>query len=101
MALRKPLRTRGRMACRGGGQSRSTFALPNGEGLRRRDKNCQFRKHLKIFGIVRIDSLNAIGLHGRDNLQIEYVPTRYGTATKQSNPPFYGVDWDGQHLKKR
>ena len=32
------------------------------------DKNCQLWKHLKIFGIVRIDSLNAIGLHGRDNL---------------------------------
>jgi hypothetical protein len=78
-----------------------TSALPNDEGSSRRDKNCQFWKHLKIFGIVCIDSLNAIGLHGRDNLQIEYVTTRYGTAAKQSDPRFHGVDRDGQHMKKR
>ena len=63
-----------------------------GEGLSPWDKNCQFWKDLKILGIERIDSLDAIGLHGRDNLQIEYVTTRYGTATKQSDPPFHGVD---------
>ena len=101
MAMRKPLRIRGQMTSCGGGQSTFTSALPIDEGLSRRDKNCQFRKHLKIFGIVRIDSLNAIGLHGRDDLQIEYVTIRYGTATKQGEPPFHGVDRDGQYMKQR
>jgi hypothetical protein len=32
------------------------------------DKNCQIWKHLKIFGIERVDSLNVIGLHGGHQL---------------------------------
>jgi len=71
-----------------------------GEGLSPWDKNCQFWKDLKILGIERVDSLNAIGLHGRDNLQIEYVATAYRATTKQAQQLVHGVDRDRQHMKE-
>src|SRR5438132_262380 len=39
-------------------------------GLRGHDHN--FGKCLKVIAVKRVDSLNAIGLHGRDDLQVKY-----------------------------
>jgi hypothetical protein len=58
-------------------------------GLNERGKNRQFWKRLKISGIESINSPDAIGLHGCDDLQIEYVATGYGVTAKQAEPPFH------------
>jgi hypothetical protein len=44
---------------------------------RLRDHHRKFGKHLKIIGVERIDSLHAVGLHGRDDLQVKYVSARH------------------------
>lgn len=41
-----------------------------------RDHDRKFGKHLKLFGVERVDSLHAIGLHGRDDLQVKYISAR-------------------------
>ena len=37
------------------------------------DHHRKFGKHLKILAVECIDSLYAIGLHGRNDLQVKYI----------------------------
>jgi hypothetical protein len=48
-----------------------TDALYQRDGLILRNQYRKLRKHLEVIGIERVNSLNPIRLHGRDDLQIE------------------------------
>jgi hypothetical protein len=52
----------------------SQWTLCETRWLRRHNR--EFGKHLKVIGVEGVDSLNTIGLHGGDDLQVEYVSTR-------------------------
>jgi hypothetical protein len=47
-----------------------------------------------------VDSLDPVGLHGCDNLQIKHFSTHDRVTTKQVQPPFHRAGWNGQHVKK-
>ena len=57
-------------------------------------------KSLEVALVERVDSLQAIGLHARDDLQIEDIATRYGTTAKQAHPAFNRLCRNRQDMEK-
>jgi hypothetical protein len=49
--------------------------------------NREFKENREVVGVEGIDSLNAIGLHGGDDLQAEHVAAGHGMAAKQVQQP--------------
>jgi hypothetical protein len=66
-----------------------------------RDPNREFGKHLKVIGVEGVDSLNAVGLHSRRDLQVEYISSCDGAALKQLQPSGNCAGRGRQHMNTR
>ncbi len=52
-----------------------------------RGQDYQFRKHLEVVDIESVNAVDAVGLHGGDDLQIEHVSAGDGVSPQQLHPP--------------
>jgi hypothetical protein len=73
----------------------------NGKSFRwLRSQRRDFGKPGEVSGVERVDALDAVHVHGRENLQIEDVAASYWSATKQANKFLNSVCRHGQHAQK-
>jgi hypothetical protein len=61
----------------------------------------EFRKHLEILDVKRVDSLNTIGQHRRHDLQVEYVRASDRVTLQELHPSRHNVSGCRQHMEPR
>ena len=62
--------------------------------------NREFWKNFEIAGVEGVNSLDAIDLHSRGNLQIEHVSAKDGPTTEQVEPRLDDASRSWQDMKK-
>jgi hypothetical protein len=62
------------------------------------DRHHEFGKHDEVIAVESVNPVDPVGLHGGDDLQIEYVCAGDGVALQQSHPSRNSAGRGWQHL---